>query len=123
MNGKTVGKIAGNVLEACLVTAAVSLVGIALLALISLKGALGNGAENIGLTVIRILSCFLGGFLCARKNKRRGFLWGLLVGVLYFGLLLLLHFLSGGGEQNLLQMATVFLCCAGSGMLGGMFSW
>lgn len=111
-----------NVLAACILSIGITLVGIAILAFVSLKGALGSGAENIGLTVIRILSCFLGGFLCGRENKRRGFLWGLFVGGLYFGLLLLLRSLSGGGEQNLMQLATVFLCCAGSGMLGGMFS-
>ena len=51
------------------------------------------------------------------------FLWGLLLGVLYFVLLLLISL----GVYHTLQaeitnLLTTFLLCAGGGMLGGMVS-
>ena len=51
------------------------------------------------------------------------FLWGLLTGLIYFILLLLItlgvyHTL----QSNPAELATTLLLCAGGGMLGGMIS-
>ena len=51
------------------------------------------------------------------------FLWGLLAGILYFALLLLISlgvYHSLQGEAG--NLLTTFLLCAGGGMLGGMVS-
>ena len=96
---------------------------IAVFAFIMLKAELSASAENIGIICISVISCFAGGFFCGRRNEKRGFLWGLAVGCLYFLFLLLLR--AGSGQQIVAQMFslfTTFLYCAGSGMLGGMFS-
>ena len=55
--------------------------------------------------------------------KFRKFAWGLTIGILYFGLLLLISLgvyrsMQGSGANIL----TTFLLCAGGGMLGGMVS-
>ena len=58
-----------------------------------------------------------------KLSGTRRFLWGLIAGVIYFALLILISFgiyhsiQSGAGS-----MATTLLLCAGGGMLGGMVS-
>ena len=78
---------------------------------------------NIGVICISVVSCFAGGFFCGRKNEKRGFLWGLAVGVLYFSFLLAVRTFVGQSMSGQgIHMLTSFLYCAGSGMLGGMVS-
>lgn len=76
-----------------------------------------------GITAIYALSTFVGGIVIGKLSKMRKFLWGLTVGILYFGLLLLISFgihrtLQGSGTNIL----TSFLLCAAGGMAGGMIS-
>ena len=51
------------------------------------------------------------------------FLWGLLAGILYFVLLLLISLgVYHSVQGELMNLLTTFLLCAGGGMLGGMVS-
>ena len=76
-----------------------------------------------GIEVIYVVSTFVGGFILGKIRRTRKFVWGLIVGVLYFALLFLISFgvyrSFGGNGTNLI---TTFLLCAGGGMLGGMLS-
>jgi len=122
MNQKVLSRVM-NVLLAVLLSALVTAVLIALSAAVMLKGTLTAGSEKIILIVIRILACLAGGFFCGKKNKKRGFLWGLLIGMIYCILLLALSIFSGSGADLLSAgVITTALCCLGSGMLGGMLS-
>ena len=110
-------------LEAVALSALISFVLIALAAWIMLSGKMSVGMEKIFLNAIRIISCFAGGFFCGKKNRQRGFIWGLLVGAIYYVLLMLLRVVTGTDFQgNTLNTVTALLCCIGSGMLGGMCS-
>ena len=93
------------------------------LAGIMLSGKLAPGAESLCLTIVRGLSCLIAGFFIGKKNKKFGFLWGLLIGLIYYGLLLLIRSVTGAdaGSPNIRQLITLALC-AFSGMLGGMLS-
>lgn len=76
---------------------------------------------TIGIVATYVISTLAGGFLAGKIKQERKILWGLLLGVLYF---LLLLFISVGvyrtmEHQNLLTTA---LLCIGGGMLGGMLS-
>lgn len=76
---------------------------------------------TIGIVATYVISTLAGGFLAGKIKQERKILWGLLLGVLYFLLLLLI---SVGvyrtmEHQNLLTTA---LLCIGGGMLGGMLS-
>lgn len=76
-----------------------------------------------GVVAIYVLSTFVGGVILGKVRKKRKFLWGLIVGTLYFALLFLVSFgvyrsFSGNGTNFI----TTFLLCAGGGMLGGMIS-
>lgn len=101
------------------------LTGILLLVLAGLlyKLNLDEGKVTAGIIVIYVLSTFAGGFIAGKLLRQKKFLWGLMVGVMYFGLLLLVslglyHSLQGNGSDVL----TTFLLCSGGGMLGGMLS-
>ena len=87
------------------------------------KFRMDEGKIQIGIILTYILSCFVGGFLAGKMMKSRQFLWGVLLGVLYFLIMTLvslavnreLHGSSSG-------FVTSFLLCMGGGMLGGMLS-
>ncbi len=77
----------------------------------------------VGIMSVYILSTFVGGILIGKFAKKRRFMWGFLVGVCYFALLLFVsygvyHSLQNGGANVL----TVFLLCVVGGTLGGMLS-
>lgn len=78
---------------------------------------------SMGITVIYVLSTFLGGVIIGKLARVRRFVWGLVLGVLYFGLLLLIslgvyHSLQGSAVNQV----TTLVLCAGGGMIGGMVS-
>ena len=53
----------------------------------------------------------------------RKFLWGLLTGILYFVLLLLISLgVYHSLQSEPVSLLTTFLLCAGGGMLGGMIA-
>ena len=87
------------------------------------KMQLREGTVRIGIMVIYAVSCFAAGFIAGKTEVKRQFLWGLIVGVLYFGVLLGVSFLVKQSVPDILGRGmTTFLICAGSGMLGGMLS-
>ena len=99
--------------------------GILLLVLSLLLYKMGLSEENVnaGIILIYVISTFAGGFVIGKLTGSRKFLWGLIAGVLYFALLVLISFgiyhsiQSGAGD-----ILTTVLLCAGGGMLGGMVS-
>lgn len=106
-------------------TASYVVTGLLLLLLTLLVYKLGLDEEKVtaGIAAIYALSTFVGGIVIGKLSKMRKFLWGLTVGLLYFGLLLLISFgiyrtLQGSGTNIL----TSFLLCAAGGMAGGMIS-
>ncbi len=76
-----------------------------------------------GIVVIYVVSTFIGGLILGKLTKKRKFLWGSILGGLYF---LLLFAISYGiyreFNTNGLNAITTALLCVGGGMLGGMVS-
>jgi len=93
-----------------------------LLTVLLYKFDLDEGKVQIGILAVYVLSTFAGGFIIGKLAKVRRFLWGLILGVLYFALLMLISIgvyrTMEGGSSTLMALA---LCAAG-GMLGGMVS-
>ena len=76
-----------------------------------------------GIVVIYVVSTFVGGFILGKLKRVRKFLWGLIMGVLYFALLFLISFgVYRSFEGNGTNVITTLLLCAGGGMLGGMLA-
>ncbi len=94
-----------------------------LLSLLLYKLNLDEKQVTIAVMVVYLLSTFVGGFMIGKLNQVRKFLWGMIVGLGYFVLLLLVsvgvyHSLKNGGANAL----TTLLLCVGGGMIGGMLA-
>lgn len=101
------------------------LTGMLLLALAGLlyRFQLDEGKIQIGIILTYILSCFAGGFLTGKTMKNRQFLWGMLLGLLYFAVMALVSLaVNRELSESLSAFVTTFLLCVGGGMLGGMLS-
>ena len=114
--GKSIGKI---ILTMYGVTAAL----LFLLAVLMQKLQLKQGAVLAGITITYVIACFLGGFLNGKIKRQKKFLWGLLMGLFYVLIMLVVSVIVKG------QLGTTFsgfltnlLICLGGGMLGGMLS-
>lgn len=76
-----------------------------------------------GIIAIYVLSTFVGGFIMGKLKKARKFLWGLVIGFLYFVLLFLISFaVYRSFDGNGTNVITTLLLCMGGGMLGGMLA-
>ena len=124
IDGKIDGKkiaifIGGCLLIAYLVTGLLLL----LLAFLAYKVNLSEQGSRIGILVIYVLSSFVAGFITGKKSKKRKFLFGAMMGICYFVVLLLL---SLGIHDKVAPGAfakwSAGLLCMGGGMLGGMLS-
>lgn len=94
-----------------------------LLAFLLYKLGLTEKVVSIAIIVIYVIATFFAGFVTGKKMQNRKFLWGLLMGGLYFLVLLVVSLLANGnmGEIGNSFFTTMILCAAG-GMLGGMLS-
>ena len=94
-----------------------------LLALVLFKMEPQEIATKIWLIAVYIISGFLGGFLIGKRRKSRKFLWGCLMGVLYFGILFAVSLLLYKGlTGDIMHLLTTLVLCTASGTVGGMIS-
>lgn len=94
-----------------------------LLALALYKLGLGERIVALAIILIYVASTFFSGYVTGKKVQNKKYLWGLLMGSLYFGVLvsvslIINHSLGEVGRS----FFTTLVLCAGGGMLGGMVS-
>jgi putative membrane protein (TIGR04086 family) len=76
-----------------------------------------------GIIVIYVAATFFAGFMAGKKLKNRKFIWGLVLGVAYFLILILVALIVNHSLGNLTHsFLSSLILCAGGGMLGGMMS-
>ena len=94
-----------------------------LLAFMLYRFGMSEKVVSICIIAVYIIVTFLAGLLAGKREGRKKFLWGLMMGVLYFGILVAVSLVVNSGLEDVAgNMMTVFFLCAGSGMLGGMVS-
>ena len=94
-----------------------------LLAFMLYRFGLSEKVVSICIIAVYIIVTFLAGLLAGKREGRKKFLWGLMMGGLYFGILVAVSLVVNRGLEDVAgNMMTVFFLCAGSGMLGGMVS-
>jgi putative membrane protein (TIGR04086 family) len=94
-----------------------------LLAFLLFRFDLGEGPVAAGIVVVYVISCMAGGFLAGRILRKDRYLWGILVGLCYFLLLVAVSFATQRKwDMTLLHTVTTFCMCLGGGALGGMLS-
>ncbi len=121
--GKGIEQASVRILKSLLCAYAATGIMLLILTLLLYKAGLSEENVNAGIILTYIISTFAGGFVIGKLMGVRKFLWGLLTGVLYSVLLLLISlgvYHSVQGEP--VNLLTTFLLCAGGGMLGGMVS-
>lgn len=102
-----------------IVTAFVLLILSFLMLKLDLSGAVISG----GINFVYIISAFTGGFFMGKKTEQKKFFWGLLIGIAYFIILLLVSLMMNRvSPLPLGNLFTVFIISSLSGMLGGMVS-
>lgn len=112
-----------RILKALLVSYLVTGIFLLLLAGLLYRFQLDEGKIRIGIIITYILSCFTGGFLAGKMMKSRQFLWGVLLGLLYFLIMMLVSLaVNRELQSSTAGFVTAFVLCMGGGMLGGMLS-
>ncbi|HIZ81098.1 MAG TPA: TIGR04086 family membrane protein [Candidatus Mediterraneibacter pullistercoris] len=121
--GQDIRQRAADMLKALLCAYIVTGILLLVLTLLLYKAGLSEENVNAGIILIYMISTFSGGFVMGKLSGHRKFLWGLLAGVIYFLLLLLISAgIYHSLQSDVPQLITTFLLCAGGGMLGGMVS-
>lgn len=70
-----------------------------------------------------MVSCLLGGVLFGRSMGVHRFIWGMIVGLLYFTVLFVLGKLILQTDQTpVIHCVSCFMICGVAGMLGGMLA-
>lgn len=106
-------------LLAYIVTALILLV----LAFLYYKLRFSESIVSGGIVLTYVVAGFLAGFLAGKKMKQKRYLWGLVMGVAYYLVILVLSLLVNHGINDFSgSMLTTLVLCGGGGMLGGMLS-
>lgn len=117
-NGKVIW-----ILKALLISYVITAVFLMILALLLYKLDLNEQKVTMGIVLIYVASTFVGGFLMGKLVGEKKFLWGILLGLLYFLLLLGISLAVNHDLKNPgMNLVTTLVLCAGGGMLGGMVS-
>ena len=120
---KADGRISVDMLKALLCAYIMTGILLLILTLLLYKAGLSEENINAGIILTYVISTFSGGFVIGKLTGARKFLWGLLLGVVYFLLLTLISLgIYHSLQSDLMNLTTTFLLCAGGGMLGGMIS-
>ena len=110
-----------SVIKCLIVSYLVSGAGLLLLALLLLKYQLDERKVSAGILAVYILSGLSGGIYMGKTAERKRYLWGMILGSIYWGILMLLTIFSGAGTGSGVKGAFLtLLICAGSSTLGAM---
>ena len=82
-----------------------------------------QGAISIGISIVYVISCFLGGFLTGKVQKTKKFIWGILTGLMYLMIMLVITLIVKHGFHSTMSAFVInLMLCLGGGMIGGMVS-
>ena len=72
---------------------------------------------------IYVVSTLIGGMIIGKLTKSKRYLWGMVLGIIYFVLLLLITLgVYRTLNEDSVSIVTSLILCAGGGMTGGMIS-
>lgn len=87
------------------------------------KFELNEKIVSAGIVGIYVVSTLIGGMIIGKLTKSKRYLWGMVLGIIYFVLLLLITlgvYRTLNGDS--VSIVTSLILCAGGGMTGGMIS-
>lgn len=107
------------ILKGLMISAGITFAAVLILALLILKTGISEKTLRIAVIIVYAVACFAAGFYNGHKLKQRRFIWGILGGIFYFLILLVISMVAGQGKWHT-GILTTALICLGSGMFGGM---
>ncbi len=111
------------VLEGLLFSYIITAIILLIVSFLMLNFDLSGSVISAIINVTYIVSTFMGGFFVGKKTEQKKFVWGLVVGVFYFIILMLVSLLMNRvGPIPIGSLITVFIITGLGGMLGGMIS-
>ena len=87
------------------------------------KFVLNEKIVSAAIVGIYVVSTLIGGMIIGKLTKSKRYLWGMVLGIIYFVLLLLITlgvYRTLNGDS--VSIVTSLILCAGGGMTGGMIS-
>jgi len=94
-----------------------------LLSLLLYKFSLSEAIVSVSIIAIYVIASFVAGNQAGKKMESKRFLWGLLMGALYFLVLAIVSLIVNHSLKDVARnFFTVLVLCAAGGMLGGMKS-
>lgn len=110
-----------RIVKGLIVSYLVSGAGLLILALLLLKCQLDERKVSAGILAVYILSGLCGGIYMGRTAERKRYLWGMMLGGMYWIILMMITVFSGAGAGTGARGAFLtLLICAGSSTLGAM---
>lgn len=92
-------------------------------ALLLYKFNLSQSTIRIGMIITYMFTCFFAGNLAGRQMKQKRFAWGLIMGLAYFVVLLVMSLAINPNASGVSDsLISTLILCVGGGMLGGMLS-
>ena len=96
---------------------------ILLMTLLFYKAEIDENGIRIGAVITYLITTFIGGFIFGKVNESKKYLFGLMIGAVYFVLLIICSAMFGSGENMFSgRMIIAMISCLSGGMLGGMIS-
>lgn len=87
------------------------------------KRNLSEPFTNAAVYMLYAAACLAGGFCAGKSAGSRRFFWGLLIGICYALILVILSLLFQGSKIPSFQhILPLWGCCIGGGIAGGIFS-
>ena len=117
-----VKKIGMVILKETLVQIMISILLVFVTAFVVLKMSPAESVIRGMILSIYAIASFVGGNILGGVMEKRKFLWGMLAGAIYIGLIFLIAFCTKGSMmQGSVGLVKGIAVCLGCGMLGGMF--
>ena len=119
----SVGRKFAMLIKGLVISYAVTALMLLALAFCVFKFQLRESVTDVAIIGIYVLVTFAGGFITGKKVKEQKFLWGLLLGFFYIGIISVVAMIIGHTFQvtSAASLTTAALCIGG-GLLGGMLS-
>ena len=112
-----------HILKALLISYVLTGGSLLLLALLLFKFAFSEGIVSVIIIAIYVIAAFVAGNTAGRRMENRKFIWGLIMGCLYFLVLVLVSLVVNHSLKDVAtNFFTVLSLCMAGGMLGGMYS-
>lgn len=99
----------------------ISAVALVFVAFMMYKWDVSDSVVRGGILAAYVLSCFISGAVVSRQHNERRYLWGLLMGALYFTILWVVSLIGNKGAfTGVSSILPALALCLFGGMLGGM---